>query len=736
MIVTRVTAENVATYQSVVWEPQEGLTSVLGRNELSDGADSNGAGKSTLLGLIPLALFGPDLPWSEIISKGEEACSVELEFEHGEHLYRVRRSYSAKGRGQTKTDFEVCRPLGAHDEGEHWEPLTQESQAETQAAIVRTIGLSPETFGHSIFAAQGSRHFASPELQPRERKAVLAETLGLQQWDALLELVRTDIRAAEAEIDALTMRLGDLETEQESEADLKSRAAQAAASVTVMGAAVKAAETAHESARTLLAAVEQAVRERDHLEAQARLTREKLDTLRQQQAAADQARADIAALKAECDALAERTAGLEALEGRLREAEGVEAARASEALRRQQILDQAGQLKRLALSSEQIGVAYAAKRDELRGAYARMKAGGEHCRECGQALQGDALASALAGIERDAAALTEQIAVAEADVTEKTKAAAELEAGLPAVAEPADLSKLTAEVRAVREARVVLAANGERLAALERSVALVESEDFQAAVDAAKVAASEAQAAAAASEPVAPERLNELRQGLTECARALDVARQSLADAQAEQARCEERLRSAAAAAERAQEAVLARGRLNTRLDLLKALEGAYGRNGIPALILETSAIPHIEAEAQRVLGELGVPYRVELVTQRETKSGTLKDTLDVVVHEPAGPRRYETYSGGEQTRLEFALRIALARLVASRSGSESGILCLDELSYLDGAGMAQVASVLRGLTEFRSVFLVSHDDRLSDAFDQQVVVVRDEGGSHLEVAA
>ena len=188
--------------------------------------------------------------------------------------------------------------------------------------------------------------------------------------------------------------------------------------------------------------------------------------------------------------------------------------------------------------------------------------------------------------------------------------------------------------------------------------------------------------------------------------------------------------------AERHAEALAARDRLSVSLGELGALEGAYGRNGIPALILESAAIPQIEAEAQRVLSELGVPFRVELVTQRETKAGGLKDTLDVVVHEPSGPRRYETYSGGEQTRLEFALRIALARLVASRRGAQAGMLCLDELAYLDGSGIAAVASVLRGLTEFRSIVLISHDDRLMDAFDQQVLVVRDEDGSRIEEVA
>jgi exonuclease SbcC len=166
---------------------------------------------------------------------------------------------------------------------------------------------------------------------------------------------------------------------------------------------------------------------------------------------------------------------------------------------------------------------------------------------------------------------------------------------------------------------------------------------------------------------------------------------------------------------------------------MLTVLEKAYGRDGVPVLILESTAIPQVEAEAQRVLGELGMPFRVELVTQRENKGGGLKDTLDVVVHEPNGARRYETYSGGERTRVEMALRVALARLIAHRRSTPVGMLALDEPSFLDATGMAQLTGVLRGLTEFRSVVLVSHDDRLVDGFDNRVVVVRDERGSRLE---
>ena len=63
-------------------------------------------GKTKLLETIPLCLFGPSLPWSEYLAAGEEDCRVELEFEHGGERYRVRRTYSAKGRGRSTLDFE------------------------------------------------------------------------------------------------------------------------------------------------------------------------------------------------------------------------------------------------------------------------------------------------------------------------------------------------------------------------------------------------------------------------------------------------------------------------------------------------------------------------------------------------------------------------------------------------------------------------------------------------------
>ena len=59
MVILRVACRNIGAYREVEWRPAQGLTSLAGRNLLTDGADSNGSGKTTLLNLIPLALFGP-----------------------------------------------------------------------------------------------------------------------------------------------------------------------------------------------------------------------------------------------------------------------------------------------------------------------------------------------------------------------------------------------------------------------------------------------------------------------------------------------------------------------------------------------------------------------------------------------------------------------------------------------------------------------------------------------------
>jgi exonuclease SbcC len=179
------------------------------------------------------------------------------------------------------------------------------------------------------------------------------------------------------------------------------------------------------------------------------------------------------------------------------------------------------------------------------------------------------------------------------------------------------------------------------------------------------------------------------------------------------------------------------RDRLRGELDELAVLERAFGRDGVPTWVLETSAIPALEVEADRLLGEFGTDYHVELRTERELKSGGAAETLDVAVLTDRGARPYETFSGGERTRINLALRIALARLLANRRGAESRLLAIDEPDGLDEKGMAALVDVLRDLDvlgEFDRVLLVSHIPALRDAFDATLNVVKTDGRSEVTV--
>jgi len=48
-------------------------------------------------------------------------------------------------------------------------------------------------------------------------------------------------------------------------------------------------------------------------------------------------------------------------------------------------------------------------------------------------------------------------------------------------------------------------------------------------------------------------------------------------------------------------------------------------------------------------------------------------DTLEILIADARGTRPYETYSGGK--RINFAIRLALARLLAQRAGAALQLL-------------------------------------------------------------
>ncbi len=165
-------------------------------------------------------------------------------------------------------------------------------------------------------------------------------------------------------------------------------------------------------------------------------------------------------------------------------------------------------------------------------------------------------------------------------------------------------------------------------------------------------------------------------------------------------------------------------------------LRTAFGVRGVPAMIIE-AAVPEIEAEADRLLECMtGGATRVNFIMQRETQAGDVRETLDIKISDDLGERPYENYSGGEQFRVNFAIRIALSRLLARRAGAQLQTLVIDEgFGTQDAQGRERLVEAINAIQDdFARVLVITHIDELKDAFPVRIEVTKTPEGSVAEV--
>jgi len=162
----------------------------------------------------------------------------------------------------------------------------------------------------------------------------------------------------------------------------------------------------------------------------------------------------------------------------------------------------------------------------------------------------------------------------------------------------------------------------------------------------------------------------------------------------------------------------------------------AFGKKGIQAMIIE-AAIPEIEEEANRLLARMtDGRMHVRFETQRETKKGDTVETLDIAIADEVGTRPYENYSGGEQFRVNFAIRIALSKLLARRAGAQLQTLVIDEgFGTQDTQGRGRLVEAINTISEdFRFILVITHIEELQDAFPVRIDVTKTAQGSRVTV--
>jgi exonuclease SbcC len=165
-----------------------------------------------------------------------------------------------------------------------------------------------------------------------------------------------------------------------------------------------------------------------------------------------------------------------------------------------------------------------------------------------------------------------------------------------------------------------------------------------------------------------------------------------------------------------------------TERTLYGDLTQMFGKNGIQAIMIE-NAIPELEDEANRILARVTHnAMHLTLETQRDTRTGGVAETLDIKISDELGTRNYELFSGGEAFRINFAVRVSLAKMLARRAGARLRTLVIDEgFGTQDTEGLERLVEVIKAIQgDFAKIIVITHLRELKNSFETHIEVKKD----------
>jgi exonuclease SbcC len=168
------------------------------------------------------------------------------------------------------------------------------------------------------------------------------------------------------------------------------------------------------------------------------------------------------------------------------------------------------------------------------------------------------------------------------------------------------------------------------------------------------------------------------------------------------------------------------------KLPEMEFIEAALSPKGIPLMIVD-HYLPMIEARAQDILSSMSdgaLKIKVVISDAGNRKGIELMAGTDQL-------RPAKSLSGGEQTRVSLAVRIAISQILAENSGCQFDCLIIDEPEYLDEKGIQQfVDAVISLQSRFSQIFVMSHVPQIRDVFPQSIMVTKQDNVSMAEVIA
>jgi exonuclease SbcC len=816
----------------------------------------NGAGKSALLDAITWALWGSSRLGArgddDLVRLGEDKMQVAFTFSLGGQAYRVLRRREVAKYSRTLLDFQV-------DDDGHWRSLVEGGVRATQRKIENVLRLDYDTFVNSAFLRQGRADEFTVKTAA-ERKRVLGDILGLDRWSIYEDRVKERQRMVEAEMEAIKLRLEEIQTElgRRSEYEAQLEAAQVA--VDELAERLEEAQRDYqriEAARTELRHLEMQIADQI---ARAGKAEEELTSVREEQAKRErhlneyeQLLAHREEIEAGYQAYREAVGREQKLGARLRqsvelderrreiESQISEARHQLEAKRNvigkridelksrlpgdalleelDEVEAQLDHLDRLSESREaakndlariaEERAALQARNEGLRREMEALKERIELLREadarcplCEQPLTEEHRVELLRQIEGEGKGKGDAFRANQATMEDLVGQASALEREIArSDRELSELSPLqrqeAALIERVERGREAAAELEETRIALVRLDGRLDDEDYASdlraelrqvlqeaeelgydseAHEEARKAVAEGQVFAErkAKLETVRERIEEERSGLERLSEAEERWEEELTSALERREALEEeveglrkRLEDAPLVEEKLQEMrgkeARARQRLGAAQQRLAACESleqqltdklerketlvekqaiydelrtAFGVQGVPAMIIE-AAVPEIEAEANRLLSRMtNGRMHLRFDTQRETKAGEVREALEIQISDDLGTRPYENYSGGEQFRVNFAIRIGLSKLLARRAGAQLQTLVIDEgFGTQDAQGRERLVEAINTVQDdFSRILVITHINELKDTFPARIEVTKTPEGSKVEL--
>ncbi len=675
----------------------------------------NGAGKSSLLDALTWALWGRSRNKADedVIRGGANETSVSLQFSVNGAIYAVTRK---KKRGKGKSSGQALLELRRGED-----VLTGATIKETQAAINALINMDYATCINSVYLRQNHYDEFTVAL-PSERQAVIGNVLGLGLYVLLEEHAKDRAKAIAGAIVGVMHALADMDRD--------------------IGRRQEYAD-ALDAAQAKTADVERAIAEADQILADLRQLQGGYQEKQAALTGLTRSRAKAGEQRDACHRQAIKQADtLQRLQAMLQNAENIRAAvtklaqlRERDAHLEEYRTAQAALLKTESEHSHAITLAKYKLEAEIKQHKETLsheyRTG--YCDKCGAVLNPenrvkheaerehaqaelDRLTEALknedyaVGAQMALEGVREEIATMDYDQDIHRKIKAEIQGLIHA---ERDMAQLEVAEQQLPDAKATL------------QEAMQKEEEWIAEIDRLDTESAQIK--------------KDLAQygGLAEN---IALTERTLADNRAEQktilndiARNTERLRHCDELSQQSAAKRQTLEDLRHRDTLYRELAEAFSKRGVPAEIVK-AAIPEIEDEANRLLSLMtDGRMQLALVTQQEARTtGNVSETLDIVISDEMGIRPYEMYSGGESFRINFALRLALSRLVANRAGAPMSMLLIDEgFGSQDANGVEKVVSAIQSIKdEFKLVLVITHLEELKERFGQEIRVTKLPGGS------